>query len=248
MIGIYKITNLINEKVYIGQSIHIERRWQEHCQPSSRSLIGKAIQKYGKEHFTFQVLEECAEEQLDELEERYISEYNSVVPNGYNIETASKGKTSFVFYDQDVFADIVKDITSSDLTLTAIAEKYDLARRTIQRINQGDVHHDINKVYPLRDTTIWAHKRPRNTKCIDCGKEITPGATRCVECANKAQRSVERPSRELLKNLVRTKPFLEIGKMYGVSDNSIKKWCIAEGIPSKKKDIKTYSDEEWALI
>ena len=114
MIGIYKIENLINGKVYIGQSIHIERRWQEHCQPSSRSLIGKAIQKYGKEHFTFQVLEECMEEQLDEIEERYISEYNSVVPNGYNIETASKGKTSFVFYDKEIFADIVEDIISSE--------------------------------------------------------------------------------------------------------------------------------------
>ena len=244
MIGIYKITNLINEKVYIGQSIHIERRWQEHCKPSSRSLIGKAIQKYGKEHFAFQVLEECAEEQLDDLEERYISEYGSIVPKGYNIETASKGKTSFVFYDQDVFADIVKDITFSDLTLIAIAEKYDLSRRTIQRINQGDVHHDINKVYPLRDTA----KPPRNTRCIDCGKEITPGAKRCVPCMNKSQRTTERPSREMLKNLVRTKSFVEIGKMYGVADNSIKKWCIAEGIPSKKKDIKTYSDEEWALI
>jgi hypothetical protein len=244
MIGIYKIENLINGKVYIGQSIHIERRWQEHCQPSSRSLIGKAIQKYGKEHFTFQVLDECSEEYLDELEERYISVYNSVVPNGYNIETASKGKTSFVFYDQEIFTDIVKDITSSDLTLVAIAEKYDLSRRTIQRINQGDVHHDINKVYPLRDTA----KPSRNTKCVDCGKEITPGATRCVDCANKAQRSVERPSREVLKKLVRTKSFVEIGKMYGVADNSIKKWCIAEGVPSKITDIKTYSDEEWALI
>lgn len=244
MIGIYKITNLINEKAYIGQSIHIERRWQEHCRLSSRSLIGKAIQKYGKEHFAFQVLEECAEEQLDELEERHISEYDSVVPKGYNIETASKGKTSFVFYDQDVFADILKDIISSDLTLTAIAEKYDLSRRTIQRINQGDVHHDANKTYPLRDTT----RSPINTKCIDCGKEITPGATRCADCANKAQRRVERPSREVLKKLVRTKSFVEIGKMYSVADNTIRKWCIAEGIPSKKKDIKTYSDEEWALI
>ena len=39
-IGIYKIENLINGKIYIGQSIHIERRWNEHCQTSSYSLIG----------------------------------------------------------------------------------------------------------------------------------------------------------------------------------------------------------------
>nr|DAH19257.1 MAG TPA: intron associated endonuclease [Bacteriophage sp.]DAT87476.1 MAG TPA: intron associated endonuclease [Caudoviricetes sp.] len=35
MIGIYKIENLINGKVYIGQSVHIERRWQEHCMDSA---------------------------------------------------------------------------------------------------------------------------------------------------------------------------------------------------------------------
>ena len=244
MIGIYKIENLINGKAYIGQSIHIERRWQEHCRPSSRSLIGKAIQKYGKEHFTFQILEECEEERLDELEEKYISEHDSVVPNGYNIETASKGKTSFVFYDQEVFADIIKDIVSNDLTLIAIAEKYDLSRRTIYRINQGEVHHDINRTYPLRDST----KPARNIRCIDCGKEITPGATRCVDCAKKAQRVVERPSRETLKDLVRIKSFVEIGKMYSVTDNAIKKWCIAERIPSKKSDIKKISDEDWKKI
>lgn len=244
MIGIYKITNLVNNKVYIGQSIHIERRWQEHCRPSTRSLIGKAIQKYGKESFSFQILEECDEEQLDELEAEYIIKYNSVVPNGYNIETASKNKTSFVFYDQIIFAEIVNDIISSDLTLTAIAEKYDLTRRTIQRINQGEVHHDINRIYPLREYITST----RNIYCVDCGKKITPGATRCTVCSKKAQRSVERPSREQLKELVRTKSFVEIGNTYGVSNNSIKKWCIAEGIPSKKKDIKTYSDEEWALI
>ena len=60
-IGIYKIENLVNHKVYIGQSIHIEKRWQEHCRPSADSAIAKAIRKYGKENFSFQILEECSE-------------------------------------------------------------------------------------------------------------------------------------------------------------------------------------------
>ena len=49
--GIYKITNLINNKVYIGQSIDIERRWQEHrklCK-TGNALIYKAFRKYGLE-------------------------------------------------------------------------------------------------------------------------------------------------------------------------------------------------------
>jgi group I intron endonuclease len=52
-IGIYKISNLINGKIYIGQSVHIEKRWQQHCNNTGRSLIAKAIQKYGKDSFSF---------------------------------------------------------------------------------------------------------------------------------------------------------------------------------------------------
>lgn len=84
--------------------------------------------------------------------------------------------------------------------------------------------------------------------CLDCGKEISYGSIRCVNCNNKQQRTIERPTREELKKLIRTKSFLEIGRIYKVSDNSIRKWCITEKLPKTKKEIKSYSDEEWALI
>ena len=68
-IGIYKIENLLNHKIYIGQSKHIEKRFLEHCKLSAKSLVGKAISKYGKENFSFEILEECNESELDEKEE-----------------------------------------------------------------------------------------------------------------------------------------------------------------------------------
>ena len=71
-IGIYKIQNQINGKIYIGQSIHIEQRWKEHCQAPIHSLIAQAIHKYGKENFTFEIIEECSVDDLDKLEEQYI--------------------------------------------------------------------------------------------------------------------------------------------------------------------------------
>lgn len=40
----------------------------------------------------------------------------------------------------------------------------------------------------------------------------------------------------------------QIGQMYNVSDNAIRKWCKIENLPSKKADIKSYSDEEWFKI
>ena len=113
MIGIYKITNLTNGKSYVGQSVHIERRWTEHCLPSANSLIAKAIQKYGKEQFSFQVVEECMPEQLDEKEEYYISHYNTVVPNGYNVMDWVDGHATYFNIDKEVLENLFNDIQNS---------------------------------------------------------------------------------------------------------------------------------------
>ena len=83
---------------------------------------------------------------------------------------------------------------------------------------------------------------------IDCGKEILFTSTRCAECNKIASRLKDRPSREELKIAIRTRSFLDIGRQYGVSDNSIRKWCIGYNLPSKKTDIKKYSDVEWQAI
>lgn len=84
--------------------------------------------------------------------------------------------------------------------------------------------------------------------CQNCGKEVFKGSTYCPECAHQMQRKVERPSREELKQLIRTIPFTQIAQKYGVSDNAIRKWCVAMNLPNKKGDINNYSEEEWNLI
>lgn len=240
MIGIYKITNLTNGKSYIGQSVHIERRWMEHCLPSAKSLIAKAIQKYGKEQFSFQVIEECLQEQLDEKEEYYISHYNTVVPNGYNIMDWVDGHATYFNIDKEVLENLFNDIQNSEMSFDTIGEKYDLSRRTIIRINQGHTHFCKEKEYPLRKKS-----EELNKYCVDCGVRIACGATRCRPCHDKHQRVVERPSREELKQLIRITPFTTIGKQYGVSDNAVRKWCKMYNLPSKSSEIKKISDSEW---
>lgn len=88
-------------------------------------------------------------------------------------------------------------------------------------------------------------------KCIDCGKFISINADRCNECYVKYKESlsmITNVSREELKTLIRNYSFLRIGKMYGISDNAIRKWCIKYNLPKRKTEIKSYSDEEWELI
>lgn len=99
MIGIYKILNTVNNKIYIGQSVHIEKRYKEHIRESkyerSNMPIHKAIHKYGSENFQLEILEECSIEDLDCRECYYIDKYNSRNREvGYNIlEGGNKGPT-----------------------------------------------------------------------------------------------------------------------------------------------------------
>lgn len=91
-------------------------------------------------------------------------------------------------------------------------------------------------------------KKGKKHYCKRCGKLLNNNTTYCVECGQIVQRVVERPTREELKNLIRTKPFTQIGKVYGVTDNSIRKWCKLENLPTKKSDINFFTDQEWEKI
>lgn len=87
MIGIYKIQNLINGKIYIGQSVHIKARFSAHkseARNGNTRPLYNAIRKYGVENFSFEVIEECSKEKLNEREIYWIKKYDSF-HNGYNL-------------------------------------------------------------------------------------------------------------------------------------------------------------------
>ena len=111
MIGIYKITNINNNKVYIGQSNNLERRYKEHFiwNLNNKQYIDELIQDLGEENFSFEIIEECELEVLDEREKYWIEYYNSFY-EGYN---KTKGGAGDFYGNPKLTIDDVKRIRES---------------------------------------------------------------------------------------------------------------------------------------
>ena len=97
---IYKVTNKITNREYIGQTIHsLEYRWKNHIRAAKRGsslYFHKALRKYGIENFIIeQIAEANSKQELNELEIKYIQEYNCLIPNGYNTSTGGEGGNNF---------------------------------------------------------------------------------------------------------------------------------------------------------
>ena len=94
--GIYKITNLITEQCYIGQSVNIQQRMKQHCkcglgiEASSTNKLYNSMQKDGVWNFSFELLEECPRELLNQKEAFWIDTYSS---NIYGLNTMKGIKT-----------------------------------------------------------------------------------------------------------------------------------------------------------
>ena len=137
---IYKITNDINEKVYIGQtSRSLEKRWHEHCKDIHRRTHEKrplyaAMNKYGIEHFHLELIEECSLEDINKREQYWIEVYRSF-KNGYN---ATLGGDGTVYKDYDVIVATYKELGFINQT----AEKLGIDTHTVvNALNAKNVPH-----------------------------------------------------------------------------------------------------------
>ena len=98
---LYKITNNVNNKIYIGVTIDPERRWSQHKSMNTNcSVLKSAVKKYGVDNFTFTLLV-CGEDtHIDEMEVKAIEVFNTQAPNGYNITLGGDG-TNLVKWEDE---------------------------------------------------------------------------------------------------------------------------------------------------
>jgi group I intron endonuclease len=90
---LYKITNTVNDMVYIGVTKNPRMRMNAHaCAVTpTKSIIKNAMKKYGRDKFTLQVLLTSTQDYCYEIERKAIEAYNTLKPNGYNICTGGMG-------------------------------------------------------------------------------------------------------------------------------------------------------------
>lgn len=241
MIGIYKITNKITGECYIGQSENIKKRWNGHKAASRNPKdhnynlrLYKDMRLYGIDNFEFSVIEECSAEDLLNKEIYWISFYDSYI-NGYNMTMGGRSGVPQKLPHSKLL-EIIELLKISDLTNIEIAKMYGVDDNMIGGINTGHYWKMNGVLYPIRN-----RKQRKVWTCEVCGNEISKGSRLCVACSRMSQRKVSRPNKETLKEILKNNKsgFSGVAKQFGVSDNAIRKWCKAYGLPTDSKSYKT---------
>lgn len=128
---IYKITNKVNGKSYIGQTRYtIEFRWRQHQHKKDNTYFHNAIHKYGIDNFSIEILEECDIKNLNSREIFYIAKYDTF-NNGYNLTIGGDGNRRLLL---DNSYDEIKELYLSGFSSNKIAELYKVDKASIVKI------------------------------------------------------------------------------------------------------------------
>lgn len=149
---IYRITNKVNGKVYIGQTINsLKQRFHRHINSGGCKYLHNAILRYGKENFVIEEIERISQDKLDEREIYWIKYYNSTDKKfGYNIYPGGNlGNLGNYKLSPQQISEIVA-MEERKVPHTEIAEQFGINRKTVTFILKREIEYK-NKRVPLTD-------------------------------------------------------------------------------------------------
>ena len=186
--GIYEIHNTVNDKRYIGQSVHIRMRLFKHISLLSKNQHqNKHLQcswnKYGKECFEFNVIEYCPIEELDSKEDYYIAKYQSNNNQyGFNYRVDNKTNRGLKWSDEqrEKMMDAINNnpwFHNHTIPLTTLQKAWDASRNKVWTQEERDRHSQILTGTKVADTSKMqlAQRGEGNPSCKlseDSVKEI----------------------------------------------------------------------------
>lgn len=151
---VYKITNLINGKIYIGQTNNVKRRYQEHLHDKRKGHpIHLAMKKYGKENFVCDILYHG--ENYNEEERRWIAYYETNNKDkGYNITSGgqdSSGESNpMAKITQAQAQEVIDLLLYTNLSVEEISNETGLSIGLVNHINHGESWANTDYTYPLK--------------------------------------------------------------------------------------------------
>ena len=166
MAYIYKITNQLNGKIYVGKTLStIESRWREHLHEATKIRheqrpLYAAIKKYGKENFSIEPLEECSYENINERE-RYWIELLGSFKNGYNATLGGDGAQYadydliYALYKENKTYEEIAQLTSHDRkTITRALNQKGVTKEERQKNNTSHISKPVAKIDPVTDEIV----------------------------------------------------------------------------------------------
>lgn len=244
MVGIYKFTNKITGEVYVGQSVDLQKRYNQHKNRCSKNCIKhedtyfhRQLAHYGWDNFDYEVIEECKISELNDKEMYYIKLFNSQYPKGYNLSKGGYMPSAQKLTDEEV-AQIKDELLNTEVEEQVIADNHGVILNTVSLINRGKMWHDEDRNYPIRK------QKKKEYFCSKCGRKLSGKVKTglCQDCYKSSEEFIRscrhsdsdiipRPSKEDLIELLIHNSFNGVGKMFGVDGNSIRKWCDKYNIP-----------------
>lgn len=212
--GIYKITNQLNNKFYIGQSVNIKNRWKQHRSSNDNMPIHLAIRKYGVDNFKFEIIEECQQDELDEREIYWIGYYDGYNnKNCYNATRGGEGAMHPVKLTDEQVIEIIK-LLQQGLTNTVIASYFDVSIKTISDINVGKSRAIEGMIYPIRKNKYG------EKQLIKKEKEFTESGKLVQKYHSNVVLQYDRNTNELIKEFPSIR---EAARQIGCNPNAISK-------------------------
>ena len=173
---IYKITNQLNNKCYIGQTTDYKRRFQEHKNlgygVEENKLLYYAIKKYGIENFSFEVIEDKTSK-YNEREKYWIQYYDSF-ENGYNMTEGGEEpplnigiNNPFATHTEEEIEKIKQLLRDTKIQYKDIATMFNYDSSTIERINYGKLWRNDSEAYPIRKESSREYQKERALNIIN---------------------------------------------------------------------------------